>query len=111
MLMTLLFRPEAFEAIDFVETQEGVHERVTRYDEAECHLLQQRAIERILGWLVRNAQRTGTLDHAQRQFDEACSRMNRFGTKEPLPGQAYCTNRMRMDRFMAEGIMLSLIHI
>ncbi|SFW20227.1 hypothetical protein SAMN03159511_1334 [Pseudomonas sp. NFACC19-2] len=100
MLMTLLFRPEAFEAIDFVETQEGVQELVARYDEAECHLLQQRAIERILGWLVRNAQQTGTLDNAQRQFDEACSRMNRFGTKEPQPGQAYCTNRMRMDRFM-----------
>jgi hypothetical protein len=105
MLMTLLFEPEAFEVIDSVETPAGPQERVSRYRESECHLLQQRAIEKILGWLVRNAQRKGSLDKSQRQFDEACMRMNRFGTKEPQPGQAYCTNRMRMDRFMEEPVM------
>ncbi|MEW6463031.1 MAG: hypothetical protein AB1459_18070 [Pseudomonadota bacterium] len=106
MLMTLLFRPEAFDAVDITFDDNGnPQEQITPYSEPACHLLQQRAIERILGWLVRNAQQTGTLNHAQRQFDEACSRMNRFGTKEPQPGQAYCTNRMRMDRFMAEGVM------
>jgi len=106
MLMTLLFRPEAFDAVDIAFDDNGnPQEQITPYSEPACHLLQQGAIERILGWLVRNAQQTGTLDNAQRQFDEACSRMNRFGTKEPQPGQAYCTNRMRMDRFMAEGVM------
>lgn len=104
MLMTLLFEPEKLEIVDSIGTPEGSQERVTSYDEAECHLLQQRAIEKICGWLVRNAQRNGSSDKVQRQFNEACSRMNRFGTKEPQPGQAYCTNRMRMDQFMAEKI-------
>jgi hypothetical protein len=31
--------------------------------------------------------------------------MNRFGTKDLRPGQSYCENRMRMDRFMVEAVM------
>lgn len=104
MLMTLLFEPEAFEVVDSEVIDGRARENKKIYSEPECHLLQQRAIERILGWIVRHAQGNGSLDKTQRQFDEACSRMNRFGTKEPQPGQAYCTNRMRMDRFMAERV-------
>lgn len=105
MLMTLISPAEAFEIAETVDTTEGPQGRVTSYGEPECWLLQQRAIERVLGWIVRNAQSNGTVHNAQRQFDEACTRMNRFGSKPPKQGKAYCENRMRMDRFMNFKVM------
>ncbi|WP_165671383.1 hypothetical protein [Metapseudomonas otitidis] len=73
-----------------------------KYDEDECLLLQQKAIEQVLRWIVSAAKHGNSLAKAQRQFVEACSRMNRFGTREKKPGQSYCENRMRMDDFMAK---------
>ncbi|WXL24750.1 LysM domain-containing protein [Ectopseudomonas mendocina] len=105
MLMTLLSEPEAFEVVDSELIDGRVFEKNKRYTEPECHFLQQRAIERILSWILRNAERNGTLNKVQRQFDEACMRMNRFGTKELQAGQAYCTNRLRMDRFMSVPVL------
>ncbi|VXB06127.1 conserved hypothetical protein [Pseudomonas sp. 8AS] len=105
MLMTLISPAEAFEikANDIVDGRS--HEDIKTYSEVECWLLQQQAIERILGWIVQNAQRNSTIHAAQRQFEETCTRMNRFGSKPPKPGQAYCENRMRMDHFMEVKVM------
>jgi hypothetical protein len=66
----------------------------------ESRLYQQQAIERILGWIVTKARQQGTLVAAQRQFEEACTRMNRFGTKPSKAGQTYCENRLALDNFM-----------
>ncbi|MNJ60638.1 hypothetical protein D3C77_563850 [compost metagenome] len=67
-------------------------------------MLQQRAINRLLDWIVINAQKKGNLPTAQLQFEEACMRMSRFGTKSKKQGQSYCENRLRMDNFMDEGV-------
>ncbi|WP_237046013.1 LysM peptidoglycan-binding domain-containing protein [Aquipseudomonas alcaligenes] len=105
MLMTLISPAEAF-VIKASDAVDGTsRENVKTYSKTECWHLQQQAIERILGWIVRNAQNNGTLPNAQRQFEEACTRMNRFGSKPPKPGQAYCENRMNMDHFMAAKVM------
>ncbi|WP_448680968.1 hypothetical protein [Pseudomonas nicosulfuronedens] len=69
------------------------------------HLYQQQAIERILGWILANANNdSAQLLLAQKQFDEACSRMNKFGSLERQQNQDYCINRMLMDRFMAVSV-------
>jgi hypothetical protein len=108
MLMTLISPPKAF-TVEESEVVDGrVRENKKTYNESACHLLQQQAIERILGWIVRQAQASGTLAAAQRQFEEACTRMNRFGTKTPAAGQAYCENRLALDNLMAvrvEGLL------
>lgn len=70
------------------------------YDPESAPLYQQQAMERILGWIVEHA---GTdaekVAAAQRQFDSACSRMNKYGSYE-AQGQVYCDNRDQMDKFM-----------
>ncbi|WP_165673444.1 LysM peptidoglycan-binding domain-containing protein [Metapseudomonas otitidis] len=123
LLMTLLSPPKAFDLADPVDTakfgegqliKDGKAPNVVDpastaqaeeismggYDEDGCLLLQQRAIERVLRWIVSSARSSNTLTQAQRQFVEACSRMNRFGTREKKSGQSYCENRLRMDDFM-----------
>lgn len=125
LLMTLLSPPKAFNVVDAVDaakteekrlekdnkapnaagsvdTFKTAEETMDKYDEDECLLLQQKAIEQVLRWIVSAAQHGNSLAKAQRQFVEACSRMNRFGTREKKPGQSYCENRLRMDNFMAE---------
>ena len=93
MLMTLLSEPAEFDVEENGAT-------VTKTKQ-QSHLFQQQAIERILDWIVTNAQYTNRIRQAQKQFDEACSRMDRFGALAEKPGQAYCENRRKMDRFMA----------
>ncbi|MGL4316369.1 MAG: hypothetical protein ACRCTL_07120, partial [Pseudomonas sp.] len=105
MLMTLISPAEEFKVVDSIVENGEAKEIEASYDKAQCWLLQQQAIERVLGWIVRNAQSNGTLPNAQRQFDEACTRMNRFGSKPPKQGKTYCENRMHMDRFMDSKVM------
>lgn len=105
LLMTLLSEPRAFEIEVTIETPSGKEKSFESYTQTESHLLQQQAIELILRWILNNAQQAGTLPEAQRQFEEACTRMNRFGTRDSNPGQSYCENRFRMDKFMAERVM------
>jgi murein DD-endopeptidase MepM/ murein hydrolase activator NlpD len=106
MLMTLISSPSSFKVPEIVMDEDGelVEKKVTK-PAAESHLYQQQAIERILGWIVARARQQGTLVAAQRQFEEACTRMNRFGTKPPTAGQAYCENRLALDNFMDVGVM------
>lgn len=105
MLMTLISSPADFSVTDTMIVDGQPHSTIKKYTKTQCHLLQQQAIERILGWIVRQAQRTGTLPAAQRQFEEACTRMNRFGTKTPAAGQAYCESRLELDNFMAVSVL------
>ncbi|WP_447749386.1 hypothetical protein [Pseudomonas nicosulfuronedens] len=70
------------------------------YDPQSAPLYQQQALERILGWIVEHAgANPEKISDAQRQFDSACSRMNKFGSYE-YKGQVYCDNRDQMDKFM-----------
>ncbi|MBV7515879.1 LysM peptidoglycan-binding domain-containing protein [Pseudomonas sp. PDM25] len=106
MLMTLISEAKAFTAID-VLPDPVTGKRIdikTHYTESQCWMLQQKAITQLLNWIVANAQKKGSLTAAQIQFEAACMRMSRFGTKSDTPGQSYCENRLRLDNFMAEGV-------
>jgi hypothetical protein len=106
MLMTLISTPKAFSVVSTTIDHAGkpIEENIV-YGETDAHLLQQQAIERILGWLVQHAQRQGTLGDAGRQFTEACMRMNRFGSLPADAGQMYCEKRLELDNFMAEAVL------
>ncbi|WP_368491746.1 hypothetical protein AB4K07_10070 [Pseudomonas sp. Hg3Tf] len=106
MLMTLISEAKAFDVVSYDrDSYTGVLKEVkTHYTESQVWMLQQRAINRILNWIVINAQKKGNLSTAQLQFEEACMRMSRFGSKSKAPGQSYCANRLKMDNFMAEGV-------
>lgn len=102
LLMTLLSTPKSFEVTEQITTPQGTRERKESFTREQSHLFQQQAIERVLKWIVDNAGGTpnGLID-AQKQFDQACSRMNRFGSYESK-GQTYCDNRFEMDGFMKD---------
>ncbi|WP_216594653.1 hypothetical protein [Pseudomonas fluorescens] len=95
LLRTLISPPELFSI-----NSEGAKRT---YSQSEAHALQQKAIERILGWIVKNAQKNNTIDKAQSQFELACMSMNEFGIKPTNSEQDYCKNRFALDKFMAEG--------
>ncbi|MDD2048586.1 LysM peptidoglycan-binding domain-containing protein [Pseudomonas putida] len=106
MLMTLISEAKAFDVVSYeIDLITDVWIEVkTHYTEPQAWMLQQKAVNRLLNWIVSNAQEKGTLDSAQLQFEEACMRMSRFGARSETPGQSYCTNRLEMDNFMAEGV-------
>ncbi|WP_122698185.1 LysM peptidoglycan-binding domain-containing protein [Pseudomonas viridiflava] len=95
LLRTLISPPELFSI-----NSEGAKRT---YSQSEAHALQQKAIEQILGWIVKNAQKNNTIDKAQSQFELACMSMNEFGIKSTDSEQDYCKNRFALDSFMAEG--------
>jgi len=103
LIMTLISTPKAFIIIDNDANKSGLSEKRT-YDSEEAHLLQQKAIERILGWIVQNAKTQNTISQAQSQFESICMRMNGFGTQSAEDGQLYCTNRLELDKFMGEAV-------
>ncbi|WAJ37099.1 hypothetical protein OU800_21225 [Pseudomonas sp. GOM7] len=106
ILWTLSSPAEAFTAVDYVYNEETQSYRELKkpYTHSGCWLVQQRAIERVLGWVVQHAQSTNSLADARIQFYQACIRMNAFGEPEPKAGQAYCSNRLAIDEFMREGV-------
>ncbi|QXH45625.1 hypothetical protein KSS93_22535 [Pseudomonas xanthosomatis] len=104
MLMTLLSEPKSFEMMQVESSDDLLGDRKSSFDKAGCYLLQQRAIEAILSWILMDARKTGCLEKAQAQFFEACARMNRFGSVVANKGQAYCEARLRMDKFMAVNV-------
>ncbi len=106
MLMTLLYEAEEFDVVSYRKDQatDEIIKTTAHYSESECWMLQQKAIDRLLGWVVDNAKKSGKLTEAQTQFEEACMRMNRFGAISENSNQSYCENRFRMDAFMAEGV-------
>ncbi|CAI8904735.1 LysM peptidoglycan-binding domain-containing protein [Pseudomonas serboccidentalis] len=103
LFRTLISPPEAFTVTAASENGQITDEKRT-YSQAEAHVLQQKAIEKILDWIVSNAQKTNSVDKAQSQFEFACMSMNEFGIKDTDSEMAYCKNRMLLDSFMSEGV-------
>ena len=105
LLHTLLAEPQAF---TITKTQVGddgkVETQEEPFSEIQAHLFQQQAIEQLLHWIVRAAQRHNTLAAAQRQFEEAVTRMQTGKAKPANAGQVYCDNLDRMNEFMAEQV-------
>jgi hypothetical protein len=106
MLMTLISTPKAFSVVSTTIDPAGIPvEEQDDYNAIQAYLLQQQAIERILGWILRHARQQGSLASAQQQFTDACMRMNRFGTLPANAGQVYCEMRLELDNFMKEAVM------
>ncbi|VVO79923.1 hypothetical protein PS896_01787 [Pseudomonas fluorescens] len=89
LLLTLSSSPEPF------SIEEDQDNKSVKEDEA--YQLQQRAIERCLGWISSNP-------NATLQFEEAIIRMNRDGLRPPQAGLTYCKNKFKLDSFMAERV-------
>ncbi|WP_085694708.1 MULTISPECIES: LysM domain-containing protein [unclassified Pseudomonas] len=106
LLMTLTSSPKSFTVS--VNSNETSTNGKREYDEPQAYLLQQRAIERILGWIMKNAEKKNTIPQAQMQFEQACMSMNGFGVQAPNANQEYCSNRLALDTFMTEPV-LSLV--
>jgi hypothetical protein len=104
LLRTLISPPDDFSVTRTGPTEEAAKSE-QKYGKSEAHLLQQQAIERILGWIVKNAKKQGTIEKAQQQFEYICMCMNRFGVKPEDGGQVYCENRLALDNFMAESVL------
>ncbi|TDF84070.1 hypothetical protein [Pseudomonas sp. H9] len=105
IFMTLISEAKAFDAIsDETDPTTGQQTQVkTHYTQSETQTLQQTAINRLLNWMVDDANKKSTPPVSQLQFEEAFMRMNRFGTISKTPGKSYCENRLKMDNFMAIG--------
>ena len=67
--------------------------------------MQQQAIEQLLRWVASAAQKRNTLTAAQRQFEEAVTRMKTGKAKPTNAGQVYCENLGRMNDFMDVPVM------
>ncbi|WP_462382639.1 LysM peptidoglycan-binding domain-containing protein [Pseudomonas sp. Marseille-QA0892] len=107
LLMTLISGPSSFYVSEpSPRASKNSKQGVVEKSAAESRIYQQQAIELILAWLVENAFAQGSLADAQKQFEEACTRMTRFGTKPCDAGSVYCENRLRMDNFMEVQVVL-----
>lgn len=104
LLMTLISPPEGF-TINASSPSNPSNKEERKYSADEAHLIQQRAIERILAWIVNNAQKQNCLDKAQSQFVEICMSMNKFGLKPKNADQKYCESRLDLDNFMNEAVL------
>ena len=74
------------------------------FSSVQTYLFQQQAIEQLLRWIVNAANTQARLYAAQRQFEEAVTRMKTGKAKPVRAMQAYCANLTRMDDFMAEKV-------
>ena len=102
LLNTLLAEPQAF-TITKTEVGNGGELKTDEepFTEDQAYLFQQQAIEQLLRWIVSAAQQRNTLAAAQRQFEEAVTRMKTGKAKPANAGQVYCENLGRMNDFMA----------
>ncbi|MEG2389363.1 MAG: hypothetical protein RSB64_00560, partial [Pseudomonas sp.] len=90
LLLTLSNTPQAFTSEDEEQTE--------AFDEDQAYLLQQRAIEKCLTWI-------SAKPNASLQFEEAIICMNRDGARPSQAGFVYCANKLKLDTFMAEGVL------
>ena len=101
LLHTLLAEPQGFTIVKTEVQRNGtVKTEEEPFTEDQAYLFQQQAIEQLLRWIVSTAQQHNTLAAAQRQFEEAVTRMKTGKAKPANPGQAYCDNLYRMKSFM-----------
>jgi len=104
LLLTLISPPDDF-TVKASSTSNTSDKKERKYNADEAHLIQQRAVEKILGWIVNNAQKQKSLDQAQSQFEEICMCMNKFGLKPANADQKYCESRLALDNFMSEAVL------
>jgi len=105
LLHTLLAEPQEFWVVQTTVDKNGkVVTDKERFDATQAYLFQQQAIEKLLGWIVSAAQQHNTLAAAQRQFEEALTRMKTGKAKPANAGQVYCENLGRMKDFMDERV-------
>ena len=106
LLDSLLAEPQAF---TITKTQVGsggkVETQEESFTEVQAYLMQQQAIEQLLRWVASAAQKRNTLAAAQRQFEEAVTRMKTGKAKPANAGQVYCENLGRMNDFMDVPVM------
>jgi len=106
ILMTLICDPEEFSVSSLTNGKEdGTDNKKRAYTKDMSHVLQQRAIERVLSWICNSAREKNIVPQAQEQFETACSSMNKFGVKPVDSGQKYCENRNKLDNFMATPVL------
>jgi hypothetical protein len=105
LLRTLISPPEAFTITSAVSNNNEKSNGTRTYNQNQAHVLQQKAVEQILDWIVNNAKKTNTIDKAQKQFELACMSMNEFGTKDQDAEDSYCKNRAALDSFMAKSVL------
>lgn len=105
MLMTLISEAKSFDVSDTPPSAGEQQSIKTNYSQAQAYLLQQRAIDRILGWITSNSEKAESAEYAKKQFEEARKRMNKFGTLPSNAGQLYCENRYKLDKFMSEPVL------
>jgi hypothetical protein len=99
ILMTLSTNPEPFQVTDTGKSGESLPAK--KYDQREAYVLQQRAIDTVLSWILENAKAADKLAEAQNQFATACMSMNKFGVTPKEMGQAYCEHKYTLDNFMS----------
>lgn len=104
LLMTLISPPSEF-SVKVSDSSGSLDKKERKYTEDEAYLLQQRAVECILGWIVNNAEKQGSIEKAQSQFEEICMCMNKFGLKPADADQKYCESRLALDNFMSEPVL------
>jgi hypothetical protein len=104
LLMTLISPPSEFN-VKISDSSGSLDKKERKYTEDEAYLLQQRAVECILGWIVSNAEKQGSIEKAQSQFEEICMCMNKFGLKPANADQKYCESRLALDNFMSEPVL------
>jgi hypothetical protein len=106
LLDTLLAEPQEFTIVK-TQAQSGgtVKTEEEPFTEVQANLFQQQAIEQLLRWIVNAANTQVRLYAAQRQFEEAVTRMKTGKAKPVKAVQAYCANLKRMDDFMDVPVM------
>ena len=100
LLLTLSSTPRSFTVTETKVTPAGVRTHSVEYTSEQAQALQQRAIDRVLGWIVTAARAGNSMPAAQHQFEQACMRMNQYGVLPEKTGQTYCENRLKLDLFM-----------
>lgn len=104
LLMTLISPPSEF-TVKISDSSGSLDKKERKYTTDEAYLLQQRAVECILGWIINNAEKQNSIEKAQIQFEEICMCMNKFGIKPANADQKYCESRLALDNFMSEPVL------
>ncbi|KAF2395035.1 hypothetical protein FX983_03018 [Pseudomonas frederiksbergensis] len=105
LLMTLSSQPTAFSVTPTNNSASNGNSMDRKYINREAHLLQQRAIDRVIYWVTSSADDGDALAKSQQLFEDACKCMNKLGIEPEESGKAYCENRYKLDKFMAEPVL------
>jgi hypothetical protein len=101
LLHTLCSTPRGFKATDSSDTATA-----KSFDSTQAIMYQQQAIGFCIEWIAQSPTKQPfnavIPNEAQRQFEEAVSRMNRHGLTSEEPKLDFCKNLYRLNKFMEE---------